>query len=223
MSISVSSTGARWAAASAEGERGYAVPAKAAAAPATTSSSSTCSTCRRTAACTAPLRNAWSRSPMARRRRSASWEYQLPPPELVGAARAVGADRRHQHSLQRHDRAARQIRAARSRVVPGRSKARSRRASVTKHSSRRCSGGLAPAIRAAAAVSGGAARELGSRWPTRRSTAAGRGCAKRSGARSRPMATRASRSRSTSAIAMTCTRLTSRSVGRAPGARGAST
>ena len=71
----------------------------------------------------------------------AGWEYQMPPAGLVAhAARAVGADRRHQHPLQRHDRAARQVTACaawpgtRARPMPG-----STTRSATRRSCRCCS------------------------------------------------------------------------------------
>ena len=89
------------------------------------------------------------------------WEYQLPPHGLVvDAACALGTQLGHQHSLQRHDRAARQVWPARRGVVPGRGERRTRRRQTLPGATGGAVHGLAPAIRISAAVLRGAARQL---------------------------------------------------------------
>ena len=79
---------------------------------------------------------------------------------LQPAARALGADRRHEHSLQRHDRAARKVRAARRGLVPGRGQRRAGRCAALPGAAADAVRRLAPAFRFRAAVLRGAAREL---------------------------------------------------------------
>ena len=160
--------------------------------------------------CTGRPRNAYCDSPTAAPSPLDGWEYQLPPQDLSStAARTLGAHRGHQHSLQRHDRAARKVWAARRGLVPGRGQCRTWRCQ---------------ALPGAAAElftdwrrqfdfhcrSSWCSSRTGMRWRPRPWTAAGRGCAMRNGARWRRMAMRGWRSPSTSAIAMTSIPPTSR-------------
>ena len=133
--------------------------------------------------CTARPSNAHCDSPMAPACRSTAWEYQLPPTgSVVDAARALGAQRGHQHSVQRHDRAARQVWPARRGVVPGRGQCRARRCQAL------------PGATAALFTdwrrqfefrcrSWWCSSPTGMRSRRRRSTVAGRSCAMRSAAR----------------------------------------
>ena len=174
-----------------------------------------CSTCGAAAACTAPASERVLRfADGTQRRARGAGSTRCRPQDLSAAARAVGADRGHQHPLQRHDRAARQVRPARRGVVPGRGQCRARRRAALPGAAAGAVRRLAPAVRCAAAVLRGAARELGIRWRPRRWTAAGRGCAMRSAVRWRPMAMRAWRSPSTSAIATTFIRTNKQDVGK---------
>ena len=78
----------------------------------------------------------------------------------LAAACALGDAQRRQCAVQRHDRPAGQVRVARHRLVPGRSQWRPRRREKLRSAAARIDGGLAPPVRRAAALAGGAACQL---------------------------------------------------------------
>ena len=160
-SISRGSTAARSAVGFGEERASYPLPAETAQGRRESRSSSTCSTCGATAACTGPRRNACCASRMAR-------SVPLDGLGIPGSAARICAPPRAPWEptaginmlYNAHDRAARQIRPARRRVVPGRGQRRARRARRYEAQLTALYGRLAPAVRCAAAVPRRAAREL---------------------------------------------------------------